>query len=138
MKKIFFIGLFGILSMASFAQDGVKVEGNSVSTKEIAPVWPGCETSKETSKDCFNKQMNLFIKENFRYPKDTNGNIVRGKTTVAFWIDENGEVTKISAEGPQKPVNDEVCRIVKMFPKMQPGKMGGTTIPVKYKMAFNF
>lgn len=138
MKNLLLVSAFVLATSVSFAQQGVKVDGNTVSTKEIAPVWPGCEKSELSSKDCFNKMMNLHIKEQFKYPKDAKGNFIRGKTTLAFTIDEKGGVTKVTAEGPQKAINEEVVRIVKAFPKMQPGIRGGTEIPVKYKMVFNF
>lgn len=138
MKKLMFVFVTLFVGAASFAQEGVKVNGNRISIKEIAPVWPGCENSELSTKDCFNKQLNLHIKEQFKYPRDTNGDLVRGATTVAFVIDEKGVVTGILAEGPKKLINEEVKRVVSSFPKMQPGMRAGKEIPVKYKMAFNF
>lgn len=138
MKNLFFAFAFIFLCNLSYAQEGIKVNGNKVSMKEIAPVWPGCENNELSRKDCFNKQMNLHIKEEFKYPKDAKGNLVRGATTLSFAIDETGAVSNISAEGPQKLINEEVIRIVKLFPKMKPGLRGGKEIAVKYKMAFNF
>lgn len=130
--------MFALFSSFSFAQEGVRVEKNSVSTKEIAPVWPGCETSKEPSKDCFNTQLNAHVKKNFTYPKDAKGGIVRGRTVLSFTIDEGGKVMNIKATGDQQALNDEAIRIVRLFPKMKPGIRGGKTIPVTYKMPFNF
>ena len=120
------------------AQEGVSVKGNTISSAEIAPVWPGCETSKLPSKDCFNKMLAVHIKENFKYPKDSNGKYIQGKSTITFFIDENGKATKISAEGPKKAINEEVVRIVKLFPVMKPGTRGGKPVTIKYKMPFNF
>ena len=138
MKKYILISVIFFLTSGSYAQEGVKVEGNSVSIKEIAPVWPGCEGGELASKDCFNKKLNLHIKENFKYPRDANGAFIRGKSTISFCIDENGKVTDISAVGPEKAVNQEAERIVKLFPKMKPGSGAGKPIKVQYKMAFNF
>jgi protein TonB len=122
----------------TYAQEGVNVKGNSIITKEIAPVWPGCETSKEASKDCFNKQLMAHIKQNFKYPKDSNGAIIRGKSIVSFDIDETGKVKDIKATGNQKEINQEAIRIVKLFPEMTPGIRGGKAVPISYKMPFNF
>ena len=138
MKKIILISAIFFFTSVSFAQEGVKVEGNSVSMREIAPVWPGCEGSELSSKDCFNKQLNLHIKENFKYPRDTKGGFIRGKSTISFSIDETGMVDDISAVGPEKAVNEEAVRIVKLFPKMKPGYGGGKPKKIEYKMAFNF
>lgn len=138
MKNLLIILLLSLFTFNSFAQEGVNVKGNSVSTKEIAPVWPGCEKSKEVSKDCFNKQLNIHIKEHFKYPKDSNGNLVRGRTVLSFSIDEKGEVKDVKAEGEHKALNDEAIRITKLFPKMQPGIRGGKPVSINYKMPFNF
>ena len=138
MKKYILISAIFFFTSLSFAQEGVKVEGNSVSTREIAPVWPGCEGSESSSKDCFNKKLNLHIKENFKYPRHTKGGFIRGKSTISFCIDENGMVDDISAVGPEKAVNEEAVRIVKLFPKMKPGTGGGKPKKIQYKMAFNF
>lgn len=138
MKNLLTVSIFIFLTHFSFAQEGVKVEGNSVSTKEISPLWPGCDKSDLSSKDCFNKKMSLHIKEYFKYPRDAQGNLIRGKSTVTFFIDEKGAVSNVTAEGPQKAINNEAIRIVKLFPVMTPGKRGGKAISVKYKMPFNF
>ena len=106
--------------------------------QDIAPLWPGCEGSKLPSKDCFNKKLNLHIKENFKYPRDSKGGFIRGKSTISFCINEKGDVEDISAIGPEKAVNEEAVRIVKLFPKIKPGHSGGKPIKVQYTMAFNF
>lgn len=137
MKKIFFIAAFLMFIATSKAQEGVTVKGNTITMKEIGPVWPGCDKS-ESKDDCFNKELAKHIKTNFKYPKDSNGKIVRGRSVITFYIDESGEVCKVSAEGPQKLVNQEAIRITKLFPVMKPGYRGGKNIEVKYKMPFNF
>tara|TARA_R100000935_G_scaffold5448_2_gene12535 strand:+ start:527 stop:940 length:414 start_codon:yes stop_codon:yes gene_type:complete len=137
MKKLLFIAGFFIIATTTQAQEGVTVKGNTITVKEIGPVWPGCEESAAKD-DCFNKQLAKHIKANFKYPKDANGKIVRGRSVITFYIDPNGEVCKVSAEGPQKLVNQEAVRITKLFPIMKPGYSGGKNIEVKYKMPFNF
>lgn len=138
MKKFILVSAIFLFTNLSFAQEGVKVEGNSISMREIAPVWPGCEGSELSSKDCFNKKLNLHIKENFKYPRDSKGGFIRGKSTISFCIDEKGKVADVSAVGPEKAVNQEAVRIAKLFPKMKPGTGGGKPKKIQYKMAFNF
>ncbi len=138
MENLLIILVLTLFTFNSFAQEGVNVKGNSVNTKEIAPVWPGCEKSKETSKACFNKELNQHIKEHFKYPKDSKGNLVRGRTVLSFSIDENGLVKDVKAEGEHNALNAEAIRITKLFPKMQPGIRGGKSVSINYKMPFNF
>ncbi|CAN5323897.1 hypothetical protein BH23BAC2_BH23BAC2_04660 [soil metagenome] len=138
MKKLIFFSLFILFSFSNYAQEGVTVKGNTVTTKESAPLWPGCEKEAVTSTECFNKKLNEHIKANFKYPKDSKGNFIRGKSVISFSIDETGKVKKITAQGPHKAINDEVIRITKLFPEMHPGKRGGKPVSIDYKMPFNF
>lgn len=138
MKNLLFIIILFLGIATSQAQEGVSVKGNTITVKEIAPVWPGCEKNELSNDDCFNKQLAKHIKSNFKYPKDSNGEIVRGRSVITFFIDEDGKVCKISAEGPEKLVNQEAVRITKLFPIMKPGQRAGKEIEVKYKMPFNF
>lgn len=138
MNKYLIIFMFALFTSFSFAQEGVKVNKNSVSVKEIAPVWPGCETSKENSKSCFSTQVNAHIKKNFKFPKDAEGGLVRGRTVISFLIDETGKVSNVKATGDHQALNEEAMRIVCLFPKMKPGIRGGKNVPISYKMPFNF
>jgi periplasmic protein TonB len=138
MKNIICFCLFSFFLSTGFSQEGVNVKGNSVSTKDIAPVWPGCEKVPGTSKDCFNKMLNEHIKKNFKYPKNAKGELIRGRTVLAFSIDETGKIKDIKAEGPHKEINEEAIRITKLFPQMKPGIRGGNPVSINYKMPFNF
>ena len=138
MKQFLFFAFFISFSFATYSQEGVTVKGNTITTKEIAPLWPGCEKSTETSKDCFNKKLNEHIKANFKYPKDGNGNFIRGKSVLSFCIDEKGKVKDITAEGPHKAINEEAIRITKLFPDMKPGMRAGKPATIYYKTPFNF
>lgn len=129
MKKLILVIAAFFFTGLGFSQEGVTISGNTISVKEIAPIWPGCEKSKETSKDCFNQMVAVHIKEHYKFPRDKDGEFIRGKTTIGFFIDENGEVCNVTAEGPIKEINQEAMRIVKLFPKMIPGKSGGTPFP---------
>lgn len=138
MKKLILVVAVFFFTGLVFAQEGVKVSGNTITVKEIPPVWPGCEKSEISSKDCFNQMVAKHIKENYKFPRDNDGEFIRGKTTVSFLIDEKGEVCNVTAEGPINKINQEAIRIVKYFPKMVPGNSGGKPISVKYKMPFTF
>lgn len=138
MKKLILVIAVFFFTALGFAQEGVKVSGNTISVKEIGPVWPGCDNSKVSSDACFNQMVAKHIKENYKFPRDKDGNFIRGKTTVSFLIDEKGEVSNVKAEGAKKEIDQEAIRIVKLFPKMTPGKSGGKPISVKFKMPFTF
>ena len=137
MKKLIFAAFFFVTSLG-FAQEGVTVKGNTLSTREIAPVWPGCEGSEKEKKDCFNKKLVEHLKANYKYPKDANGNIIRGKAVVSFNIDKAGKVEILGVEGPKPELCAEAKRIILAIPKMKPGELAGEPISVKYKVPFTF
>lgn len=137
MKKLIFAAFFFVTTIG-FAQEGVTVKGNTLTTREIAPVWTGCEGTEKEKKDCFNKKLVEHLKANYKYPKDANGNIIRGKAVVSFNIDEEGKVEILKVEGPKPELNAEAKRIIMAIPKMKPGELAGKPIAVKYKVPFTF
>lgn len=138
MKNIICFCVFSLFIFSGVAQEGVKVQGNTISMKDIAPVWPGCEKDPASPKDCFTEKLNAHIKKNFKYPKNAKGELIRGVTVLTFCIDEEGKIKDIKAEGPHKEINEEAIRITNLFPKMKPGMRGGKAVSINYKMPFNF
>ncbi|WP_240463085.1 energy transducer TonB [Mesonia aquimarina] len=94
MKNFMFMLFFSALSFSSFAQE---TKGNTVSSKEVAPVWPGCEEKSEKN-NCFNVMLAQHIQQNFHYPKDYSEKDKGTKLIVEFLINKNGEpeIKKIS------------------------------------------
>ncbi|WP_029037861.1 energy transducer TonB [Salinimicrobium xinjiangense] len=137
MKNLFLI-VFLFAGATVFAQDGVNFSGNTMTTKETPPVWPGCEQSEKSKKACFQEKLVQHLKENYKFPKDADGKIIRGKSVVSFIINKEGqpEITKV--EGPRKELNDEAKRIILSIPKMQPGELAGKPVAVSYKVPFTF
>lgn len=136
MKKILVLA-FLFFTAIGFAQDDVEVKGNTVTMRETAPIWPGCEDSTN-KKACFNKQMVAHVKANYKYPKNKEGEFIHGKATVSMEVNEKGDVVVHSVEGKFPKINAEAERMVKKMPKMTPGKKGGKATSIKYTIPFNF
>lgn len=136
--KNFFLILFLFAGATLFAQDGVNFSGNSMTTKETPPVWPGCEKAEKSQDACFQEKLVQHLKANYKFPKDANGQFIRGKSTVSFIINAEGlpEIKKV--EGPKKELNAEAKRIILSIPKMQPGQLAGKPTAVSYKVPFTF
>ncbi|MDT0677121.1 energy transducer TonB [Autumnicola musiva] len=130
MKNIFTIFLF-FTSCISFAQQDVDVTGNKVTIKESAPVWPGCENSKD-QKACFNAELMQHIKENYKYPRNNNGDLIRGKAVIKLEINKAGEVVVRSVEGEKPEVNLAAETMIKKIPKLKPGRKGGKPTTANY------
>lgn len=137
MKKLVLL-CFLLFAGMTYAQEGVSVKGNTVSMKDMPPVWPGCENSEQSSKACFQQKLIEHLKANYKYPRDENGKIIRGKTVVSFNINEEGKPEILSVEGPKKELNAEAKKIIMAIPQMEPGHRGGKPVAIKYKVPFTF
>ncbi|WP_029035076.1 energy transducer TonB [Salinimicrobium terrae] len=137
MKKLLF-GLFLFTATTAFAQEGVSISKNTVTTKQIPPVWPGCEDFSGASKDCFKQKLTQHLQENYKFPKDAGGNFIRGKAVVSFVINEEGKAVITKVEGPKKELNEEARKIILSIPTMTPGQLAGKPSAVSYKVPFTF
>lgn len=137
MKRILVIFLL-LVGGTTFAQTGVKAEGNTLTTRDIAPVWPGCEGSEATKKTCFKQKLVEHLKANYTYARDAEGQIIRGKSVVSFNINEEGKVEILSVEGAKKELNAAAKEIILAIPQMKPGERAGKPVPIKYTVPFTF
>ncbi|MCP9198552.1 energy transducer TonB [Gramella sp. GC03-9] len=136
MKKLLIIVLM-FTGLSGFSQEDVDVKGNTVTMRETAPVWPGCEDSKD-KKACFNSKLMEHIKENIQYSKNDKGEYIRGKATVSMEVNEDGKVVVNSVEGKSPVLNKEAKRLMESIPTMTPGNLGGKPKAIKYTIPLNF
>ena len=139
MKPTLFIICF-LASFSLFAQEEWgNVNKNTVTLKEVAPVWPGCENEKGDKKsDCFDKKLIQHIIKNFKYPMNEYKKNIQGKVIVEFFINQDGMVEIKSATGATKALQEEAKRNILAIPKMKPGMMGGKFRAIKYTIPFTF
>lgn len=123
MKKLLLVACF-LFSGIAFAQ-----------AEQTSPVWPGCEDAEDTSA-CFNQKLGEHVQKNYEYPMEGN-EYVRGKVTISFDIDENGEVVVNSVEGPEPKVNEAARVMIMKIPKMQPGTLQGEPDARTFTVAYN-
>lgn len=136
MKKFLIIALM-LTGITGFAQEDVEVKGNTITVKETAPVWPGCEDSDD-KKTCFNKMLMQHIKEKYKYPKNEKGEYIRGKATVSLEINEKGVAVIKKIEGKNPKINSATKAMIEAMPTMTPGKRGGTPTSIKYTIPLTF
>ncbi len=108
---------------------------------EDVPIFPGCESlnDNEERKACMSEKISRFISKRF----DTGlgedlGLSGINRVTIMFEIDKNGEVNNVKARGPHKLLEEEGKRVIKLLPKMEPGKQRGKPVPVRYVIPINF
>ncbi|MUP42014.1 energy transducer TonB [Gramella aestuarii] len=126
-----------LTGFCGFAQDDVEVKGNTVTMRETAPIWPGCE-SADDKKECWNKNFMDHVKQNYKYPKNEKGEYIRGKATVSMEITEKGNVVVTKVEGDNPKVNAAAKKMIMSIPKMTPGKLAGKPRAIKYTIPLTF
>lgn len=140
MKNLL-IALCILFSTTLFAQEEWgDVQKNTVTLKEIGPIWPGCENGSTADRDnCFNNKLANHIAKNFKYPAESYKNNDQGKVIVEFIINEQGLTEVKSVSGGTKALQEEAKRNILAMPKMaKPGMMGGKPRPIKFTVPFTF
>ncbi|MGO2358843.1 energy transducer TonB [Mesonia sp.] len=134
MKK--YILILSVLLTSSFGFSQT-VSGNTVSSKEVAPVWPGCEDSAQKS-NCFNQMLAKHIQQNFKFPKGYTAEDKGSRVIVSFEVDKNGETKILKTSGGRELLQKEAERNILAIPKMKPGHLNGKPRAIKYKVPFTF
>ena len=114
-------------------------EDISFSLIETVPVFKGCENETDKKK-CFRNKITQHIKNNFDYKMATNLGLDPGKKRirVRFRINKNGNIENIRSRSPHPKLDIETKRILKLIPKMIPGKQRGKAVKVMYTFPINF
>lgn len=101
---------------------------------EEAPVFPGCKGNKDQLKKCFSKKVQRHYSRKFDADLPNELGIAPGRKRILmqFLIDENGNITEIKSKAPHPRLQKEVERVLKLLPKMIPGKQRGRKVPVRY------
>ncbi len=107
---------------------------------EEAPLFPGCKGTNEERKACFSKQINKYINRKFNAGLAEELGLAPGvqKIYTLFKIDKYGNIVDIQARAPHKKLKEEAIRVIKLLPKMEPGKQQGIPVKVRYSMPIVF
>lgn len=103
---------------------------------EEAPVYPGCEGTKEELKKCLQDKINKHVLKHFKTQIAQELGLTAGKKKVyvQFKIDKTGEIVDIRARGPHARLEKEAIRVVKLLPQMTPGKQRTKPVHVSYTL----
>lgn len=122
-----------LVVIACFLLGGISL----TNAQQTSPVWPGCEGSDDIKK-CFNQKLSQHVSENYEYPQNDAGEYIRGKVTISFDINKNGEVVVNSIEGSEPQVNQAAKEMILKIPKMEPGTLNGEADSRTFTVPFNF
>ena len=125
MRKLLFLTCM-FFSVTAFSQ-----------AQQTSPVWPGCENAEDLSA-CFNQKLGQHVQENYEYPMNDDNEYVRGKVTVSFDINQDGEVEVNSIEGEQPQVNEAARQVISEIPDMEPATLNGEPDARTFTVGYNF
>lgn len=107
---------------------------------ENVPVFPGCEKGNNAAKKaCMSEKIAKFV--NRKFNTDLAGDLGlsgRQRIIVAFKIDKGGNIVSVRARAPHPKLASEAERVVKLLPKMKPGKQRGKAVIVPYSLPILF
>ena len=101
--------------------------------------WCTSNLAKDKIQECTDSGIKLFTKLNF----DTglaNELKLSGhqRITIAFVINNNGDVVDIRVRAPHPQLEDEAIRVINLLPKMEPGRQNGEAVSVSYLLPIIF
>jgi protein TonB len=115
-----------------------EIEDVSFMIIEDVPVFPGCKGDKAALKNCFSKMVEKHFSTKFDadLPNELGLDAGRKRIFISFKIDKNGNVVNILARVPHPKIKKEIVKVMKMLPKMKPGRQRGKAVGVKYSIPF--
>ena len=107
---------------------------------ENVPEYPGCERGSNAEKrKCMSDKIAKFVQRKF--DTDLAGDLGlsgRQRISVIFKIDKSGNVTGVRTRAPHPRLEKEAARVIKMLPKMKPGRQRGKPVIVPYSLPITF
>jgi protein TonB len=140
MKQALFI-ICLLITTGLFAQEEWGgVDKNTITMKEVAPVWPGCESGSVEQRDnCFNQKLANHIAKNFKYPAEEYKKNVQGRVVVEFIVNEKGLIEIKNISGGNAGLQAEAKRNIMSIPKMaKPGMLAGKPRAIQYTVPITF
>ncbi len=93
-------------------------------------------------KPCFpggNEMLMNFINETREYPEKAYKEGIQGKVTCSFVVNIDGSISHVRImRGVDPSLNKEAVRIIKEMPRWRPGRLDGTSVPVRVICAVPF
>lgn len=114
---------------------------SDVLSVEFVPVFPGCESlgSNDERRDCLSDKIRTFISKKFN--TDEFSYLDSGKKfriDLEFMIDKNGDVQGVRSRAPERSLEKEAVRVIKLLPTVKPAMQGDKAVDVIYRVPIIF
>lgn len=109
----------------------------TIQMADRAPIFPGCEGETGISLiRCTSNNINNYIESNINHKNLKGKGLPTGRisSTISFKINSQGRITKINISCTEKIVKDEIYRVVKSLPQMEPAIYENIQVPINYKL----
>lgn len=138
MKKVWLTLILFFCIIVAFAQDVVEVSKQSKLSTERFPVFPDCENEEvKALENCFYKQIQDFVFQNFVVPENLAQNNFQGTIKVLFEVDKNGVFKVIYVNGIDDALTEETKRVFAKFPIIKPATYNGNPTFSQYNISIS-
>lgn len=120
------------------SEENIDVSFNVV---EVVPMFPGCEgeVTNDAKKKCTSNAISKFITSRFNSDLAIGlGLTGRQRINSIFRIDKEGNIVSIQSRGSHPRMGEEADRVIRLLPKMIPGKQRGKAVNVPYALPIRF
>lgn len=123
-------------SLVTVPEEEVIVEDVPITIVDQIPVFPGCKGDNSELLKCFNKKMQKHFIRKFDsdLPNELGLSPGKKRLIMLFKIDRSGDIIDIRVKAPHPKLEKEATRIIKLLPKITPGKQKGKPVGVKYTL----
>lgn len=123
------------------SQETINLEGNiPFANLDEYPTYPGCSGDNEDIRACFHKSMQMHINKKFNADLAKNLNLSPGlkKIYAQLRISKTGKIEAIGSRAPHESLNEEMNRVINLYPKVTPGKFEGKEVDAIYMIPVTF
>lgn len=106
---------------------------NKIGEREQFPIFPKCEGQQSKSlESCFYNELQDFVFNNFKVPKEIVDKNYTGKVIVLFEVDTAGVFKVQYVDAVDASLAEESKRVFSLLPKVQPATYNGKPTYAKY------
>ncbi len=110
---------------------------NTLSLYEKYPVFKECaDQPVDSLENCFNYTLKQFVFDNFKTPQIVSEENYQGKAEVLIEVNKKGEFKVLYVDAFYTEIKDEIRRVFKMLPKINPATYNSEPTYMQFSLPF--